>query len=737
MVTVTSHMGGPMTIQHDLFAELAPVVKRAAAKMARKYALRLSRRRVICPEDLENVGWERVLAQLEHIERRPTADERAAFTYTLVCNAIHNEMQYLFTSGDDAVRLTPQGTIDAGVADSSYDGGSTAFSTDDAAPIAARPSCEWWTPPAVWDEWQKMKSLGRAKLLIASGSSLEYVGTKWNEIPWDEQSKIEDCWLQTAKGVLRANRSAGKQGHPKYKPIEFTDKRLPHPDELGQITPPRLRAVSLLVYGGGFYTTGDSINSAEIAKILGKSARTVLRDHTELMKLWGAYVRADAVAKRDEKKFPRYPLHTNIAQEFSNMPVDAQMPVPANPVLESMAMTPARLRDLRRRMKKYHTDFSDATVTATIVTPRAIMYECGPRPSVFKIIAGFETPVPESDGHSQTIDYFYRKPSPNDRRGWIPIVCRDGVKQPIAWLHDWSASVAADIFGDKPEDRKRKYGLVRDGNITQTRQLSPLYLTTQRCTSVALYPGEFAREEKKTYCECPLCKYMRKEALQYFADARDDADGSLPINFSPLTNGLLHGQSRPVGVYRYKETHYLGKHSGHDVWGIAEEGLPYCYLERVPILDVNPPRFIAAPYPHDWSDTIEVIETTEPYHLSADEIASIADKEERELRARLRERKYADYVHRVLNRHVLDCGESQTVAEIAAVYRSEERKEATKANAADNAASRAHNARILADAERTREADDRIHSVLVAQGHVCRRPGCADCKKACLDAVTN
>ena len=795
-------------IQPDLFTELAPVVKRAARKMAQKYVLRLAQRRVICPEDLENVGWARVLAQLERIERRPTANERAAYTYTLVCGAIHNEFSYIATGGDDANRLTHNGTLDTGAKDSSYDGGSSAFSADDAAPIAAQPSCEYWTPPVVWDVWQKMNVARRDVLLtkvlhdedykkVAFESPLRYLLSKWNEIPFHIQEWIESVWKRTAKGALRRNRNAS--GTAPRNPYGFISTALPHPDELGQITPPRLRAVALLVYKMGYYADGgESINSSEISKILGKSARTVLRDHTELMKLWGAYVRADAVVKRDETKFPRYPLHTNIAQEFSNMPANAQMPVPYNPVIVGMAMTADRTRDLYQRMAKYHTNFSDATVTATIVTPRAILYECGPRPSAFKIIAGFETHVPESDGHSQTIDSFARKPSPNDSRIWIPIVCRDGVKQPILWLHDWSTSDAASVFGDRPEVRKddgrakaapiypgsglgesparlvntltsgwggcgggssivtpqyfplvmpllaageqramfyrlahKKPPFTRVGNWTQTRQLCPLYLTTQRSTSVALYPRE-QDATKPVYCQCPLCREMRREDQRRF----DTTHLALRATFGELTPystiednplrrnarriGIMHGFDTLVGNERIRKTHFVCDIRGAELWTVEDFGKKF-YVLTPPL---PRPAHVESPYPHDWSDTIEVIETTKPYHLSAEEIALIADKEERELRARLRERKYAGHVHRVLNPHVLDCGESQTVSEIVADYRSDERKQAAKANAAHSAASREHNAWILADTERTHEADDRIHSVLVAQGQQCRRPGC-------------
>jgi hypothetical protein len=181
--TISSHM------QADLFAEIAPVVRRAARKMAKKYALRLQRGRVILAEDLENVGWVRILSQLERIEVRPTADERAKYVYTLVCNAIHNEMAHIFTSGDDAVRLTPQGTLDTGIGDSSYDGGAITFNTDDAAPIGVRPSPEWWSPPAIWAEWTRMVPRGRAKLLADSGLTLEHVNTGWNAFRGKTKSK--------------------------------------------------------------------------------------------------------------------------------------------------------------------------------------------------------------------------------------------------------------------------------------------------------------------------------------------------------------------------------------------------------------------------------------------------------------------------------------------------------------------------------------------------------------------
>ena len=135
--------------------ELEPTVKRAAAKMAQKYFLRLSRRRVVCPEDLENVGWVRVFSQIRHITTlRPCAcvkmkgcTHRRGYVYRLVCNAIHNEMRDISANGDDAVRLTPQGTTDTGAKDSSYDGGPTVFGTDESAPAAVVPSCEYWTPP--------------------------------------------------------------------------------------------------------------------------------------------------------------------------------------------------------------------------------------------------------------------------------------------------------------------------------------------------------------------------------------------------------------------------------------------------------------------------------------------------------------------------------------------------------------------------------------------------------------
>jgi hypothetical protein len=103
-----------------------------------------------------------------------------------------------------------------------------------------------------------------------------------------------------------------------------------------------------------------------------------------------------------------------------------------------------------------------------------------------------------------------------------------------------------------------------------------------------------------------------------------------------------------------------------------------------------------------------------PYHLSGEEIASIADKEERELRTRLRERRYAGHVHRVLNRHVLDCGESQSVAEIAAAYRSEERKEAAKTSADENAFLREQAAASFKDEALLRQVEIRIRAAFAA-----------------------
>ena len=86
------------------------------------------------------------------------------------------------------------------------------------------------------------------------------------------------------------------------------------------------------------------------------------------------------------------------------------MPVPSNPVLEDVMMTPGRLRSLRLRMKKYHTDFGSAVVTQTIVTPKANIYACGPEPFAFKIIAGFENPIGTSDGHSRNDRHVLERP---------------------------------------------------------------------------------------------------------------------------------------------------------------------------------------------------------------------------------------------------------------------------------------------------------------------------------------
>jgi hypothetical protein len=71
-------------------------------------------------------------------------------------------------------------------------------------------------------------------------------------------------------------------------------------------------------------------------------------------------------------------------------------------------------------------------------------------------------------------------------------------------------------------------------------------------------------------------------------------------------------------------------------------------------------------------------------------------------------------VHRVLNRHVLDCGESQSVAEIAAAYRSEERKEAAKTSADENAFLREQAAASFKDEALLRQVEIRIRAAFAA-----------------------
>lgn len=705
----------------ELVAEIAPAVQRAAAKMANKYRRRLQKDSVISREDLLQIGWVRVLSQLDYIEGKPTAYARAACAYTITCNAIHNEFAHIDVGGDAAIAA--QGTLDTGAKDNSYDGGATAFSTDDVAPRAAVSAKDFWMPPALWDVWSRMNTRRRGALLtkvlhdedykeIGFESPHRHLLSKWNEIPFHIQEWIERVWKRTAKGELRRNKFAN--GAKPHNAFGFASAALPHPSELAVVTPPRLRAVSLLVYGARLYADGgDSINSGEISKILGKSARTILRDHTELMKLWGAYVRADAVEKRDEKKFPRYPLHTNIAYEFLNMPVDAQMPAPSNPVLESMMMLADRVRDLYQRMEKYRTDFSDATVTATIVTPRANIRNCGTSDFVSfngercRIIANpfnivtYETPVPPSVGHTRVIDCYH------NGEVWIPIRSFSDKSKltplPKVWLHDWSASDMPEMFASPP----RK-----------------LFLTTQRSTSIALYPRE-QDVTKPAYCQCPLCVEMRREDQRrfdytYFQSCKtlghlDSTLEDAPLKRSALRIAILHGQDTRVGKDRYRETHFVCTIRGAELWTVEDFGKKF-YVLTPPL---PKPAHVESPYPHDWSDTVEVTET---------ETIGFYRRIGHEGEYWRNGGQYEGRTHRVLNPHQLNCGETMTVAEIIAKYKSDWRKEATKASAANSAASREHNAWVLSDAGRTRDADARWHAALLAQGEKCRRPGCEDCK---------
>lgn len=675
--------------QTGLFAELSPIVVRATQKMSKKYALRLSRRRVVCVEDLENIAWAQVLSKLERIAQIPAGNERSKFVYTLVCHAVHSEMTYIATGFDDAARLTHNGTLDTGAQDSSYDGGTTVFNSgDDRMPAGIQPAEESWTAPVIWIDWQKLDLSRRYKLLEMAGlrgaTVLQQDGVrrscaaaKWNEIPYDYQIEIESAWKRSARGELRKNKHAGKPGHPAYKPFNTTETSTPAPDELARITPPKLRATAILIYGAGLYTEGDgdSINSSEISKILGRSARTIHRDNAELLKLWRAYTTASLDQKRDEKLFPSYPLHTAIADGFTLIG-GAQMPVPSNPVLEDVMMTPGRLRSLRLRMKKYHTDFGSAVVTQTIVTPKANIYACGPEPFAFKIIAGFENPIGTSDGHSQTIDAYW------NGRGWKAIHAysekssvpkKASPVHPLVWLHDWSQSDDCNPFGDKP---------------------ARAMLTTSRGISSATYPRT-EPPASNSYCVCPLCQHLRKEAAAFFADVEQGRD-DIPLNLSPLTTGVLHGQDRAVGFMRYKETHFLGMQDGCELWGIVDEGLPYCYWECIPAIDAGTVLPEGTIDVRGWRQQVTAIRVDDSKWLGVPWL--INDR-----RAKM---PWTIFV-----------GPQMTKGEIDALYNKtlrEKREKRQRADAADNEATRACNAALWADPERLRESNEQISEAILA-----------------------
>jgi hypothetical protein len=564
----------------DLISEIAPAVNRAAAKMAKTYFVRLSKGGVIQTCDLKNIAWVKVIVNLEAIAQK-SADERAKYVYTIGVNAIRDEFRYISTDGDEALSLSSNGALD-GVKDSSYDG------DNDTVLSEVEPASESWTPPTIWSAWEtldgdqrykllKMAGLRGATVLAKDGPRVSCAKAKWSAIPLDYQLEIESAWKQEAKGALR--RMKHESGNHPRNVFGFASDSLPPPTELARITPPKLRATALLVHGAGFITEGDddSINSGKIAKILGRSERTIHRDNAELLKLWGAYSRADAAEKSDEEKFPRYPLHVDVAREFESIPDGAQMPQAQYPVLDDAMMTPGRLRSLRHRMEKFHTDFSDAVVTATLVTPRANIYECGPQPSVFKIIAGFKDSVAVSEGHSRTIDaqWDYR-----DKR-WVPVrlatgeKCKRGVsqrwnlstdakvpRQPYVWGHDWSDTAIASEMGNAP-----------------TR----LYLTTQRQTVNPMYPRE-AEDRNPAWCNCPLCQTMRKlDSLGMdYADAASRATfGNVkpystiedrPLRRSPLRVGIMHGFDTVVGEARIRKTHFISAAGGVELWTVEDSG---------------------------------------------------------------------------------------------------------------------------------------------------------------------
>jgi hypothetical protein len=567
----------------NLISEIAPAVERAATKMAKAYFVRLSKGGVIQTCDLKNIAWVKVIGNLESIAQKPAGDERAKYAYTIAANAIRDEFRYISTGGDGAESLSHNGTLSRGK-DTSYDGGSNVFGGgEDVAPTVVQPAEECWAPPTIWDAWPRLDLERRYKLLEMAGlrgaTVLQRDGVrrscaaaKWNEIPYDYQIEIESAWKQTARGELRKNKHAN--GAKPRNAFGFVSGALPAPDELAAITPPRLRATALLVHRAGYFTEGDdgSINSGEIAKILGRSARTIHRDNIELLKLWGDYTRASIDEKRDEEKFPRYPLHADVAREFESIPDGAQMPDGKQSVLASAMMAPGRLRSLRLRMNKFHTDFSDAVVTATIVTPRANIYECGPQPSAFKIIAGFKDSIAASEGHSGTIDAQWDY---NTHR-WVPVRLATGEKckvvaaptvkvprQPYVWGHDWSGTGIADIMGNAPER---------------------LYLTTQRKTCNPMFPRD-VEDRKPAWCNCALCQTMRR--LDTLEGDYHDAElrlawGSLkpystiedhPLRRSPLRVGILHGFDTAVGDSRIRRTHFaMGVGNGVELWTVEDFG---------------------------------------------------------------------------------------------------------------------------------------------------------------------
>ena len=274
---------------------------------------------------------------------------------------------------------------------------------------------------------------------------------KWNGIPYDYQIEIESAWKQSAaancartntrvsRGTLLTSLSIRRR--PRHL-LPMNSRRLSS----------KLRATAILIYGAGLYTEGDgdSINSSEISKILGRSARTIHRDNAELLKLWRAYTTASLDQKRDEKLFPSYPLHTAIANGFSLIRcADA-----------SAVQSRARRRDDDTWASALAAS-PDEKVSHGLLrcsghcncphAPRKDL-ECGPD-KAFKIIYGFENPIGESDGHSGTIDAYW------NGRGWKAIHAysekssvpkKASPVHPLVWLHDWSQSDDRKLFGDKP-----------------------------------------------------------------------------------------------------------------------------------------------------------------------------------------------------------------------------------------------------------------------------------------------
>lgn len=706
--------------------DLAPLVEKTAKQSAFRYRYRLMQMPAIDGEDFIGVGWRRLIEKHQALDVL-AGEYRSNLARKMCRQAIDDEMKRLQESVT-LVPMTPQGTIAGGK--DLYDGGRSAFADDDVIPAHVQPAANFWNPPRLWDSWKRMKRERRTLLLAAAGVCDAFAKSKWSDIPEEEQDKIEDCWKRWCYGYAEKNRASNNETASFSKRtncFRFAKYALPHTDELLCITPPRLRAIALMVYRGGFYADGDnerrddapldgpfqfSINSGAIAQTLEeygykRDPKTFKRQHEELLRLWCKYIKAPVSEKKDRYIFPAYTPPKAVARELEQLPEGFAMPE-RNPIVDELMMSQVDQDILDIRTRVFHTDFSESiqiheTVTPTpetfVLNGESFLADYDPRRRKHY---GMQTRVPEAENHTRTIDSFW------NGEEWQPIrsVSDKGssaknLKLQMTWLHDWSAH--RNLFGEKPT----RLFLTTQRTVAPALSVSPAQITMSSAfAQEPSYPR--VRTHSSSCCSCPLCREMRRLDRLHFDEARakdifrDSSDLDDDVLYRSVRRiGILHGYSTTLGDTRYRGTHFIRANpDGSEVWLVEEtllagstndEGKTVLreHILTTTIVTSAIRDFIELPA-MTFSERIpqfEIIVSPGAQVVTwEDWIARKQKREPKFLPARSGEGHLGSAPTRI--RLGSTIGLAGPTAEVIAEFTSKRRKESTKKNAAENAAIR-------------------------------------------------